>query len=103
MWPFGPFGSAKYFNFWQKLPIRTTQHTFPESRHSEVTENPYYVLYPEWSQKKGISSWATTNIFFVEMKNAYIKIASENLLCLNRFTSIGLLSDFNGRDWLKKN
>ena len=34
------------------LPIRTTHHTFLESRHPEVTKNPYHVLSPEWSQKK---------------------------------------------------
>ena len=50
--PFGPFWSVKYLNFGQKLPIRTTHHTFLESRHPEVTKNPYYVLSPKWSQKK---------------------------------------------------
>ena len=30
----------------------TTHHTFLESRHPEVTNNPYYVLSPEESQKK---------------------------------------------------
>ena len=28
---FGPFWSVKYFNFEQKLPIRTAHHTFLES------------------------------------------------------------------------
>ena len=52
MWyPFGPFWSAKYLNFGQKLPIWTTYHTFLESRHPEVTKNPYYVLSPKWNQK----------------------------------------------------
>ena len=50
--PFGPFWSVKYLNFGQKLPIRTTHHTFLESRHPEVTKNPYYVLSPEGSQNK---------------------------------------------------
>ena len=50
--PFGPFWSVKYLNFGQKLPIRTTHHTFLESRHPEVTKNQYYVLSPEWRQKK---------------------------------------------------
>ena len=55
MWsPFGPFWSAKYLNFGQKLPIRTTHQTFLESRHPEVTKNPYHVLSPEWSQR-GVS------------------------------------------------
>ena len=31
--PFGPFWSVQYVNFGQKLPIRTTHHTFLESRH----------------------------------------------------------------------
>ena len=53
MWSlFGPFWSVKYLNFGQKLPIRTTHHTFLESRHPEVTKNQYYVLSPEWRQKK---------------------------------------------------
>ena len=50
--PFGLFWSVKYLNFGQKLPIRTTHHTFLESRHPEVTKNPYYVLSPKGSQKK---------------------------------------------------
>ena len=50
--PFGPFWSVKYLNFGQKLPIRATHQTILESRHPEVTKNPYYALSPEWSQKK---------------------------------------------------
>ena len=38
--------------FGQKLPIQPTHHTFLESRHPKVTKNPYYVLPPEWNQKK---------------------------------------------------
>ena len=50
MWsPFGPFWSLQYLNFRKKLPIRTAHHTFLESRHPEVTKNPYYVLSPERS------------------------------------------------------
>ena len=30
--------------FGQKLPIWTAHHTFLESRHTTVTQNPYYVL-----------------------------------------------------------
>ena len=33
--PFGPFWSAKYLNFGQKLPIRTTHYTFLESRRTK--------------------------------------------------------------------
>ena len=36
---FGLFWSVKYFNFEQKLPIRTGHYIFLESRHSEVTIN----------------------------------------------------------------
>ena len=50
--PFGSFWSVSYPNFWEKLPIRTTHHSFLESRHPEITKNPYYVLFPKWSQKK---------------------------------------------------
>ena len=49
---FGPFLSVKCCNFGQKLPIRTAHHTFLESRHPEITKIPYYVLFPEGSQKK---------------------------------------------------
>ena len=49
--PFGPFWSVKYHNFWQKLPIRTINDIFLESRHPEVTKNSYYVLSREGSQK----------------------------------------------------
>ena len=49
---FGPFWSVKYLTFGQKLPVRTTHHDFPESRHPEVTKNPHYFLSPEGSQKK---------------------------------------------------
>ena len=43
---------CKIPQFDQKLPIRTIRHAFLESRHPEVTKNPYYLLSPEWSQKK---------------------------------------------------
>ena len=48
---FGPFWSVKYLNFGQKLPIRKAHQTFLESRHPDVTKNPYHVLSHEWSQK----------------------------------------------------
>ena len=50
--PFVPFWSVKYLNFGQKLPIRTANHTFLESRHPDVTKNPYYASSPEGNQKK---------------------------------------------------
>ena len=50
--PFGPLWSGKYHNLGQKLAILTAHHTFLESRHSEVTKNPYFVLSPRGSQKK---------------------------------------------------
>ena len=50
--PFGPLWSVKYLNFGEKLPIRTTHHTFPESKHPEVTKNPYYVLSSNESEAK---------------------------------------------------
>ena len=49
---FGPFWSVKYLNFGQKLPIWTVHHTFLESRHPEVTKNPYYILSPKGSSRK---------------------------------------------------
>ena len=42
--PFGPFWSVKHLNFGQRLPIRTTYHTLLESRHPEVTKNPYKLM-----------------------------------------------------------
>ena len=49
---FGLFWSIKYLNFQQELPIRTTHPIFLESRHPEVTKNPYYVVSPKGNQKK---------------------------------------------------
>ena len=46
--------------FGQKLPIWTAHHTFPESRHPEVTKNLCYVLSTRRSQRPnflGSSSW----------------------------------------------
>ena len=48
---FGPFWSVRYLNFGQKLLIRTTHYTFLESKHPEVTKNPFYILFPEGNQK----------------------------------------------------
>ena len=50
--PFGLFWSVKYLNFEQQPLIRTA-HIFLESRHPDVTKNPYYVLSLKGSQKKG--------------------------------------------------
>ena len=44
--------ACKIPQFWAKLLIRTTHHTFLERSHPEVTKNPYYVLSLGWSQKK---------------------------------------------------
>ena len=53
MWSsFGPFWSVKYLNFGQNLPNRTACHAFLESRHPEVSKNPYYDFSREWSQEK---------------------------------------------------
>ena len=59
---FGPFWSVKYLNFGQELPSQSTHHIFLESRHAEVTKNPYYVLSPKWGQ---------------------IKVSAHGLLCLH--------------------
>ena len=50
--PFGPFWSVKHHNIGQKLPIRTAHYTFLESRHREVTKNPYYVLSPRGTKNR---------------------------------------------------
>ena len=50
--PFDPFWSVKCINVGQKLPIRTAEHTFVESRHPEDTKNSYYALSLERSQNK---------------------------------------------------
>ena len=58
---FGSFWYVKYLNFGQKLPIRTANHTFLESRHPEVTKNLYYVLSTHQRQIPsflGCSLWA---------------------------------------------
>ena len=50
--PFDPFSSVKYLNFGQKPPVGTAHHTFLESRHPEVTTNPYYIMFPKGRQKR---------------------------------------------------
>ena len=62
---FGPFWSVKYLIFCQKLLIWTGHHTFPESRHPEVTKNLYYVLSTRQSQILnflGSSSWTILEV-----------------------------------------
>ena len=49
---FNLFWSVKYLNLGQKLPIRTTHLTFLESRHTEVTKNPYFIWSLDGGQKK---------------------------------------------------
>ena len=46
---FGSFWSVK---FWTNATDSDSYHTFLESRHPEVNENPYDILSPERSQKK---------------------------------------------------
>ena len=68
MWPpFGSLWSVKYLNFWEKLVIRLVHHTLLESRHPEVTKNPYYALFPEGSQKS-ISLWPIIEIMKMNTK-----------------------------------
>ena len=40
---------CKILNFCQKLLIWRAHHTFPESRHAQVTKNLYYVLFTRWA------------------------------------------------------
>ena len=44
--------SVKNLSFGQKLPIWAVHYTFLESKHPDVTKNPYYVLAPKGSQNK---------------------------------------------------
>ena len=51
--------------FSQELLIWTAHHTFPESRHPEVTKNLYYVLFTRWSNIPiflGSSSWTILEV-----------------------------------------
>ena len=51
--------------FWQKLLIWTVHHTFPESRHPEVTKKLYYVLFTRWRKIPiflGFSSWTILEV-----------------------------------------
>ena len=72
---FGRFLSAKYLDFGRKLLIRTAHHTFPESRHPEVTVNPCYILSPEGSHKK-ISAHGLINVRVSSFVNVIIRIWS---------------------------
>ena len=42
---------CKISQFWAKAINSVKHHTFLETSHPEVIKNPYYVLFPEWSQK----------------------------------------------------
>ena len=59
--PFGLFWSVKYFNFGQKLPIRTAHHTFLEIRHPGLLKI-HIIFCPLKGAKKGISSWTNTSV-----------------------------------------
>ena len=56
----------KYLNFGQKLLIRTAHHTLLESRHPQVTKNPYYILAPVVGQKK-------VSVFGLEVESTILK------------------------------
>ena len=76
---FDLFWSAKYLNFEQKLPIRTVHHIFLESRHLEVTKNPYRVLSPSGNQEK-----VSANGLIAVYRGVYIhyfKINSPTFCC----------------------
>ena len=62
-----PFPHFFHLNFGQTQPIRATHHTLLESRHPEVTKNPYYALFPEGSQKS-ISLWPIIEIMKMNTK-----------------------------------
>ena len=64
---FGLYRSVKYLSFEQRLLIRTAHHIFLESRHHEVTKNPYYVLSPKGNQKK-----VSANGLILVCKGVYI-------------------------------
>ena len=49
--PFGLFWFVKHLNFGKSYQIDSPSY-FLESRHPEVTKNPYYVLSPKGRQKK---------------------------------------------------
>ena len=68
--PFGPFWSVKCLNFGVKLPIQTSNHTFLESRHPEVTKNTYFILSPEGSQ--GINSWTICVVWCWEFSTEFL-------------------------------
>ena len=61
----------KTFFLWfveQKLPSRTVDHAFLESRQTEVTINPCYVLSTEGSQKE-VSAHGLCISDYAKMKN----------------------------------
>ena len=88
--PFDPFWSVKYINVGQKLPIRTAEHTFVESRHPEDTKNSYYTLPLQRSQKKKVSAHGLLLWYLSEQPN---QLHPPLLLeILQRFFKIVILS-----------
>ena len=82
---FGPFWFVKYLNFGQKLPIRTTHHTFLGSRHPKVTKNLYYVLSHEGSQKK-VSAHRLqmlVSVPFIKKHQNWVYLWINNMKCYN--------------------
>ena len=76
-------GAVKHLNFRERLPIQTTHHTFLESRHAGVTENPFIFLPSEGSQKKvsprGLLSFTMFAGLCFSRKKKTIKACSKRL------------------------
>ena len=94
---FGLFWSVKYLNFEQKLPIRTAHHIFLQSRHLEVTKNPYHVLSPNENQKKvsgngltAVCRGAYIHYFKINSSTFCSPLFSENYL--NPWVSINIVN-----------
>ena len=63
--------------FLPKILIWTAHHTFPESRHPEVTKTQYYVLFTHWSKIRiflGSSSWTILEVEenFIQSLSAFL-------------------------------
>ena len=52
---------CKIPQFWAKATDSDSSSYFSRSRHTEVTENSYYVLSPKGEPKKVISSWTNSD------------------------------------------
>ena len=74
---FSSFWSVKQLNFEQNLLIRTAHHTFLESKHLDVTKNPYYILFLVGRQKK-----ASAHGLYVIIKLYVIRIYMLCIICL---------------------